>query len=80
MTNAACITDTGGRVGAHKTQVWHDRQGQHQEHEENHGQEAGGQVSAGREDNKKAGARSGHSKDRWQMAGTNKEAEATPVD
>ena len=54
-TNAARITDTGGRAGAHKIQVWHDRQGQHQEHEENQVQEAGGQGSAGREDKKKAG-------------------------
>jgi len=42
---------------------WHDRQGQRQEHEENQGQEAGGQGSAGREDKKKAGATSGLSKD-----------------
>ena len=46
-----------------QVQVWHDRQGQHQEHEENQGQEAGGQGSAGREDKKKAGATSGLSKD-----------------
>ena len=55
-TNAARITDTGGRAGAHNIQVWHDRQRQHQEHEENQQQEAGGQGSAGREDKKKAGA------------------------
>ena len=24
-----------GRAGAHKIQVWHDRQGQHREHDEN---------------------------------------------
>ena len=24
-TNAARITDTGGRAGAHKIQIWHDR-------------------------------------------------------
>ena len=53
----------GGRAGAHKIQVWHDRQGQHQERDENQGQETGGQGSAGREDKKKAGAASGRSKD-----------------
>ena len=62
-TNAAHITDTGERAGAHKIQVWYDRQGQHKEHEENQGQDAGGQGSAGREDKKKAGATSGLSKD-----------------
>ena len=62
-TNTARNTETGGRAGAHKTQVWHDRQGQHQEHKENQGQEAGGQGSTGREDKKKAGATSGLSKD-----------------
>ena len=62
-TNAARITDTGERAGAHKIQVWQDKQGQQQEHDENQGQEAGGQGSAGREDKKKAGATSGLSKD-----------------
>ena len=62
-TNAARITDTGGRAGAHKIQVWHDRQWQHQEHEENQGKEAGGQGSTGREDKKKAGATAGLGKD-----------------
>ena len=54
--NAARITNTEERAGAHKIQVRHDRQGQHQEHEENQVQEAGGQGSAGREDKKQAGA------------------------
>ena len=51
-TNTARFTDAGERAGAHKIQVWHDRQGQHQEHEENQGKEAGGQGSTGREDKK----------------------------
>ena len=63
-TNAAArIIDTGERASAHKIQVWHDRQGQHKEHEEKQGQEAGGQVSAGSEEKKKASATSGVSKD-----------------
>ena len=62
-TNAAHITDTGERAGVHTIQVWHDRQGQHQEHGENQEQEAVGQGSAGREDKKKAGATSGLSKE-----------------
>ena len=58
-TNAARITDTEERAGAHKIQVWHDSQGQLQEHEENQGQDAGGQGNAGSEDKKKTGATSG---------------------
>ena len=62
-TNAARISDMGARAGAHKIQIWHYRQGQHQEHKEHQGQEAGGQGSAGREDKKKASATSDLSKD-----------------
>ena len=62
-TNTARITDTGGRAGAHKIQVWPDSQGPGQEHEENQGQDAGGQGSAGRKDKKEEGATSGLSKD-----------------
>ena len=61
-TNAARITDTGERIVAHQIQVWHNRQGQHQEHEENQVQDAGGQGSAGRQDKKKAPETSGLSK------------------
>ena len=55
-TNAARIIETRERAGAHKIQVWHDSKGQHQEHEENQVQDAGGQGSARREHKKKAGA------------------------
>jgi len=85
-TNAARTTDTGGRASAHKIQVWHDRQGQHQEHDENQGQEAGGQGSAGREDKKKAGSTSGLGKEqhrqspRTKAAMTQRDSEPHEVD
>ena len=50
-TNAARIRDGGERAGVHKIQVWHDSQGQHQEHEENQVQDTGGQGSARRQGN-----------------------------
>ena len=85
-TNAAYITDTGGRAGAHNIQVWHDRQRQHQEHEENQEEDAGGQGVAGGEDTKKAGATSGLSKEqhrqspRTKAAMTQRDGEPPKVD
>ena len=72
--NAARITDMGERAGAHKILVWHDRQGQHQEHEENQVQDAGGQGSAGREDKNKAGATLGLSKEQHRQSPRTKAA------
>jgi len=85
-TNAERITETGGRAGAHKIQVWHYRQGQHHEHEENQVQDAGGKRSTGSEDKKKAGATSGLSKEqhrqspRTKAAMTQKDSEPHNVD
>ena len=85
--DAARIADTRGRAGAHNIQVWHDRQGQHQEHEENQVQDAGGQGSAGREDKENAEATSGCNKTgqhrqspRTKAAMTQKDGEPHKVD
>ena len=75
-TTAERITDTGGRAGALKIKVWHDRKGhtgQHQDHEQNQGHNARGQGSAGSEE-KKVGATSGHSKEQHRQSPRTKAA------